>query len=157
MRRLLALDCATHTGYAIFDGRLIASGCADMTGRSQGVVFAHFREWLDLTIEQEGITDIVYEKSHLRGYGPTLMSVGFTSRVIEAADVRGLPRTDVHTGTLKKWATGDGKAEKAAMIIAAEKRSGLKLDSDDEADAILLAYYWSEGRNGLLKPKGKKR
>lgn len=154
MTRLLALDCATHVGYAVFDdGRLIASGCADMSAPTQGLVFSHFRGWLEATIEQEGVTEIVFEKPHLQGYGASLMCVGFVSRVIEAADVRGIPRCDVHTGTLKKWATGHGKATKEQMIDAAVGRSGGKVDSDDEADAILLGYYWLDN---TPKPKGKK-
>lgn len=52
---------------------------------------------------------------------------------------------DLHTVTpaeLKKWATGKGNADKAAMLAAA-RRLGWIGDSHDEADAFLLWCYWA--------------
>jgi Holliday junction resolvasome RuvABC endonuclease subunit len=50
-----------------------------------------------------------------------------------------IPVSDIPTLTLKKWATGTGKADKAMMMAEAEKRTGKHYESDDEADAVLIS------------------
>ena len=46
----------------------------------------------------------------------------------------------VHTATLKKFATGNGRASKEDMVKAAIQRGWNPVD-DNEADAILLLEY----------------
>lgn len=49
---------------------------------------------------------------------------------------------DIPPTTLKKYFTGNGRAEKEDMIREARKRIGPSHDpNDDEADAIALAYW----------------
>lgn len=43
--------------------------------------------------------------------------------------------------TLKKWATGSGKAKKPDMIKAAVYKSARAIKDHNEADAVLLALY----------------
>ena len=45
---------------------------------------------------------------------------------------------------LKKWATGSGKASKADMIKSVYDRTGLEIESPDEADAILVGLWGIE-------------
>jgi crossover junction endodeoxyribonuclease RuvC len=54
--------------------------------------------------------------------------------------VAGLPKVDVHPSTLKVYATGNGRASKADMEVAARGRLGRHLHcaNDDEADAAWL-------------------
>jgi Holliday junction resolvasome RuvABC endonuclease subunit len=60
------------------------------------------------------------------------------------------PVAQVHTSTLKKWATGSGRAKKDAMCKAARKRFGVQLwakseggnkAQEDQADAIHVAAW----------------
>ncbi len=51
---------------------------------------------------------------------------------------------DVNGMTLKKWATGTGRAEKEQMVEAARARTGVAVVDHNEADAILLACYGRE-------------
>jgi hypothetical protein len=56
-----------------------------------------------------------------------------------------LQHTAVHTGSLKKYATGHGNASKGDMMAAAAIRyEGIAVGSDDEADALMLLAYAEE-------------
>ena len=54
--------------------------------------------------------------------------------------VKSVPRVDVHPGTLKVYATGSGRSNKAAMLTAARGRLGdhVPVTNFDEADAAWL-------------------
>jgi Holliday junction resolvasome RuvABC endonuclease subunit len=55
----------------------------------------------------------------------------------------GITYLDVSPSTVKKYATGNGKADKLRVIRAAEHRLGYEGDSSDEADALWLrALGW---------------
>ena len=56
----------------------------------------------------------------------------------------GLPRPAfVNVSTVKKWATGDGKADKKKMMEYCEKRWGINVNGkDDLADAIHIFKYY---------------
>jgi crossover junction endodeoxyribonuclease RuvC len=49
----------------------------------------------------------------------------------------------VAPGTLKKWVTGSGNADKEHMSIASLARWGVVMDTDDETDAHALVKYGS--------------
>jgi len=79
----------------------------------------------------------------------------------------GIPRVDVHPGTLKVYATGRGRASKQDMLVAARGRLGnhLHAATDDEADAawllaIAMEHYGQplcslprKNRTAVAKPK----
>jgi crossover junction endodeoxyribonuclease RuvC len=69
----------------------------------------------------------------------THMLSGFWWLMVHALD-RIAPIAVVQPTTLKKWATGNGRAKKADMIAAAaEAFPHMKVRGDDEADALALA------------------
>ena len=148
---VLGLDCATKTGWAIFrDGVLVESGVQDFTkqrGETNGLLFLRFRNWLNALVAQagqgvkpEGIL-IAYERAHFRGGAATEIGVGLQTRVQETAASEGIEAAPVHTGTLKKWATGNGAAGKATMIEAAKLYMRREPLDDNEADAVLVAAW----------------
>ena len=57
----------------------------------------------------------------------------------------GLDYHTVENRTLKKWATGNGNADKRAMLEAA-RMTGWIGDDHNEADAVMLWHYWDAGR-----------
>jgi len=65
--------------------------------------------------------------------------LGLVAVVQEWCAERQIPHEAIHTGTLKKWATGSGRADKDAMMAACEEKTGVIPLTDDEADAVLLA------------------
>ena len=152
--KILALDTAQKTGWCIYDTdekRIIESGMQDMTkrrGESNGLLFMRFRTWMKtMTGLLPDLGLIAYEQAHMRGAG-TEICIGLTSIVQEVAAKIGIESAPVHTGTLKKFATGSGNAKKPAMMDAAEKIIGRRPIDDNEADAVLLSLYAAQEYGG---------
>lgn len=151
--RVLGLDTGTKTGWCIYDSekkQVLESGVQDFTkkrGESNGLMFLRFRKWLQYLLDAQDINLVGYERAHFRGGSATEIGVGLQTRVQEecAGHDPVIETAPVHTGTLKKWACGHGKASKDQMIMAAE---GLLSEwhplLDDEADAILIAKWVAE-------------
>jgi hypothetical protein len=96
------------------------------------------------TIENRGNL-IVYELAHHRGGAATEICVNLTGRVQEFAALYGIEYATVHSGTLKKWACGSGKADKGQMMTRAVAILGREPEDDNEADAALMgAWAWEE-------------
>ncbi len=145
--KILALDCATKTGWALYDGRLLESGVQDFSkrrGDSNGMMFLRFRKWLADLITEHSPGAVVYEQSHHRGGAATEIGVNLTGRVQEICADMSIEFSSVHTATLKKWATGHGKADKGQMMARAVTIIGRPPIDDNEADAVMLAAYAAE-------------
>lgn len=144
---ILALDCATKTGFCLLNaGKIVESGVMDFSkkrGESNGMMFFRFRNWLNSLLDY-GVGLAVYEQAHHRGGAATEICVNLTGRVQEACAERQIEFTTVHSGTLKKWATGHGKAEKAEMMKVAAQSLGRAPEDDNESDAVLIALMTHE-------------
>jgi Holliday junction resolvasome RuvABC endonuclease subunit len=142
---ILALDLATKTGYALRENGRTFSGvqvCDVKRGESPGMRFVRLTRWLDEIGANLRTGDLlVYEQAHHRGGAATQCGVGLATHALSWAAVRGIEHTGVHTATLKKWATGSGKGDKAAMIARARTILGREPLDDNEADAVLLLEY----------------
>lgn len=181
---ILALDCATKTGWCLWDnGKIIESGVQDFAkqrGESNGAMFLRFRHWLKSMIIGFGfkgivapsdlerlrygdglvvkvsndeelvpfpmnkISFVIYEQAHHRGGAATEISVNLTGRVQEICAELGIEFASVHTGTLKKFATGRGNTDKSEVMAKAREILGREPLDDNEADAVMLAKYASE-------------
>ena len=64
------------------------------------------------------------------------------------AELRGVPYEGVPVGTIKRFATGKGNANKDAMIAAARAR-GFSPADDNEADAIAILFWALETKGGI--------
>jgi len=153
--RILALDCGTSTGWAVIRPGMEKPESGSerfdiQRGESPGMRFIRFRSFLDdLRSFQPEL--YVFEQAHHRGGYATQLCVGMTTRVIEEAARHKAQHVAVHSGTLKKWATGKGNSDKQAMIAAATQRWGFVPWNDDEADALLLLAYGMEKYGSLIK------
>lgn len=146
--KILALDLATKTGWAlVVNGRVTESGVQDFSkrrGESNGVLFLRARKWL-ISFRALAAPDLVaYEQAHFRGGAATEICVGLQTRAQEIAAEWGVESAPVPTGTLKKWATGSGSADKAYMIEWATASIGRKPEDDNEADAIAVGLWAAE-------------
>lgn len=151
--KVLGIDQATHTGFAVVEpGILHTSGTHVLRGQV-AQRFSEFAAWFRNMLKTHLPDLVVYEKPHFRGYDSTLSGVGLISLIQMICYETGTQCTGVHTATLKKFATGYGKATKTEMTTMANRVEGLSLnvkDNNDEADAIHLALY------GLLEWKPTK-
>ena len=144
---ILALDCATKTGWALIEkGIIIESGVQDFSkkrGESNGGMFLRFRKWLSDMFDDmhPSCGLVVYEQAHHRGGAATEICVNLTGRVQEMCADRNIEFAAVHTATLKKHATGKGKADKEEMIKKARYILNREPFDDNEADAVLMAIW----------------
>ncbi len=142
---ILALDCATRTGYAFqIDGKT-ESGVQDFSKKrgesGNGLLFLRFRAWLNNNFKNCNIKVISFEQAHHRGGSATEICVNLTGRVQEFAAEIGAEYMGVHTATIKKYAIGKGKADKEAMIEWFTRKFNRVPIDDNEADAMALLEY----------------
>ena len=143
---ILALDLATRTGWAEQVGKEKDYGSVDFSvgrGESPGIRFLKMRKWLTDKHVRGAYELVIYEQPHHRGGAATMVCVGLACEVQAFAAMHHLDLTNVHTATLKKWATGNGRASKEDMVRTAVSL-GYQPMNDDEADAIHLLRYAKE-------------
>lgn len=148
---ILAVDPGSRLGWALSLGGVRESGVEDFSlrrGESPGARYLRLRRWLaeidDLAqrTTERHLELIVYEAAHHRGGAATEVACGFTTRLQEhAAATDGCECVSVHTATLKKRTTGNGRASKDDMIAAARERWKCEPADDNEADALCLLAF----------------
>lgn len=150
--KILTLDLATRTGFALWNGSSRESGFVVFDvkrGESPGMRFVRFTIWIDEMVKSLVNTEgalVFYEQPFVMRSGAAAeISLGFATRVQEACARHGVNHQPVNGSTLKKWTTGKGNAKKPAMIAAVNERFGPPFVTDDnEADAIALLEYARE-------------
>ena len=139
--KILALDCASKTGWAYRYGGTVCSGVEDFTkrrGDSNGMVYLRLVGWLEKNFSD--IDVIYYEQPHQRG-GGTSMLIGMVSHVESWATRREIEFTAVHTGMLKKATVGKGKASKEEMMDWFREQMRRDPIDDNESDAYALLRF----------------
>lgn len=139
--KILALDLSRNVGWAS-NYSTPGYGIEKFPSKSfkrRGAVFSAFDGWLVSWIGKNGRPDLIaIESPHFRGGDPTLMLVGLMAMAERVCSDIGIEFDhETHTNSLKKWATGNGKAEKPQMISAANEL-GCMTDDDNVADAFLV-------------------
>ena len=143
MTTCIGLDLGSNCGWAIVrDGAVISSDTRHFERGLYGYghLFDQFRKLLvDL---HESPCVWAYEEPHFRGGPPTRITVGMAGHLLQLAHHWGEPCRSIHTGSLKKWATGSGRASKAAMMTRARLSTTCEGEmTEHEADAILVALW----------------
>lgn len=144
---VLALDLGTKTGWAIrhVDDR-IASGVTVFEARGGiGFRFLRFRAWLtEIKNAGGGLKAVYYERVDFSTTTEQSRTIfGFEATLTAWCEHHGIPYRGVAVSTLKKFATGSGRAKKPDMIAAAQAL-GHDVKSDDEADALMILYHGLE-------------
>lgn len=160
--RIIALDLASTTGFAVgaTTGPADDSGSLDFrlgkgAGKCTGKSFYDFYEWLDdliqaqLIIFQEPIT-LVYERPLCNFYNTVRVAHGFATvvQMLEGKYLdKGVVCTNVPPTSIKKFWTGNGRADKKLMLATAREQYP-QCGGHDQADALAILHFWQEVYDG---------
>ena len=152
MSGILTLDLGTKTGWALqkFDGSIISGTKVFKQGRFEGggMRYLNFTRWLLWLSDNEGPFRTIFfeEVRNHKGVDAAHVYGGFLASLTQWAEKQEIPYAGVPVGTIKKHATGQGNANKDAMIEAVKAR-GFKPQDDNEADAIAV-LMWAIDKDG---------
>lgn len=153
-RTLLALDLGTTTGWALHgaDGLITSGTVSFRPGRFDGggMRYLRFTNWLAELGRLSGPIAAIWFEEVRRHAGTDAAHVygGLMATLTAWAELHGVPYEGVPVGTIKRFATGKGNANKAAMIAAARAR-GFSPADDNEADAIAILFWALETKGGI--------
>jgi Holliday junction resolvasome RuvABC endonuclease subunit len=142
MGKILGLDLGTKTGWAVYQDGRIYSGAVDLRprrGDSPGMRMLYLRSFLNTHLVPPDL--VVYERPHLRGGHAAAVLSHLEGELLSWCATLNLTHHAVHSGTLKKFASGSGTASKEEMVRLASLAVEREVLSDDEADAIHLVRY----------------
>lgn len=148
----LALDLGTQMGWAAKSAdAVITSGTVKFQNdrwQGGGMRFLRFKQWLtEMKQVTGGIDVIVYEQVRRHAGVDASHAYGGWLAILSAwCEHHGVAYQGVPVATIKRYATGKGNADKAAMI-AAIRRRGFTPGDDNEADAVAL-LLWATDPNG---------
>ena len=150
----LALDLGTTTGWALQlpDGH-ISTGTVSLNQTRYdggGMRFLRFLRWLEQIDEDAGPIEAIYFEEIRRHVSNDSAQVhgGFLGVLTTWCEDRLVAYQGVPVGTIKRFATGKGNADKAA-VIAAVQAKGFAPADDNEADAIAILLWAIETRGGV--------
>lgn len=135
---LLALDIATNTGFC----SKTASGSWNLTPKkdeSKGMRLIRFRAKLKEICELEHINLIVFEQLANYSKFPNFVGAEMQGILKLYCEENKIEYRSYAPTVIKKFGTGSGAAKKRKMIEAAKKYKST-VESDDEADAIILYH-----------------
>ncbi len=135
---MLALDVATNTGWCTSHG----SGTWNLTPKkdeSKGMRLIRFRAKLREMCEMEQIRLIVFEQLASYGKYPNFVGAEMQGVLKLFCEETGIEYKSYAPTVIKKFGTGSGGSKKEKMIDAAKKYKPT-VESDDEADAIILFH-----------------
>lgn len=141
--QVLALDVATKTGYY----SLHESGTWNFTESKQrngNKMHGAFRVMLVAFIRRYGIRRIVAEDVAVNRHFYDMRRLAeLRGILLEVCDELELPEPEfVNPSTLKKFATGDGRANKEQMIRSCREKYRYEAEDDNAADACHLWHYY---------------
>ncbi|WP_259400481.1 crossover junction endodeoxyribonuclease RuvC [Roseovarius sp. SCSIO 43702] len=151
---ILALDLGTTTGWALHghDGLITSGTVSFRPGRFDGGGMRYLRltNWLSEIDRLSGPIEAIWFEEVRRHAGTDAAHVygGLMATLTAWAELRGVPYEGVPVGTIKRFATGKGNANKDAMIAATRDRGFNPVD-DNEADAIAILLWAIETRGGV--------
>lgn len=151
---VLALDLGTTTGWAMqLAGGGIESGTVSFRPNRYdggGMRYLRFRGWLDcMATDVTGLAAIYFEevRRHL-GTDAAHIYGGLLATLTSWCELQDIAYQGVPVSTIKRFITGKGNADKAAVITAVRARGFQPVD-DNEADAIAILLWSLETHGGV--------
>jgi len=147
MKTILALDLGTKTGFAVAVKKPVGRITSGVKGfkatrfQSADRRYFNFRVWLKW-MESAFNPEVIYFEEVRKHIGVDAAHAygGFKAVLTEWCIARDISFEGVPVGTIKKFITGTGRANKD-MVIEAVKKLGHFPEDDNEADALALLYY----------------
>lgn len=136
--KILALDVATHCGWAISS---TVYGVWDLTPKrdeSSGMRLIRLKSKLRTIIESEKIDVVVFERPGGFHKGAIIVQSELQSVVKMYCEENNLQYRAYSSKEIKKFATGNGNAGKDKMVAFAKSKYEYSGNNDNEADAIHL-------------------
>lgn len=160
---ILALDPAKLTGWAYWDGKPAGHGTWDLSMEGPENRCSRLLMFVKTLALHARIDMIAYEDATFGSHNPHVQSMHN-----ELRGVIKLAASDLHVsavayqiGTIKKFATGNGRASKPQMIAAAKTLLGIETMDDNIADALFILELAKQdgGKSAAKKhkPRGRKR
>jgi len=135
---LLAIDPGLTGGLALFRGPDPVASWPYKLGKHDR--FLDLWETLELSVGCDRVTHMAWEEPVMQGNAGA--SINRQLGVIQlVAESHGLPFVSINPATLKKWATGSGKASKEDMATAIRTTFGLEPATDGEVDALCVGWW----------------
>jgi len=150
---ILALDLGTTTGWALRnrDDHITSGTISFKHSRFEGggMRYLRFTRWLgELAHLSGGLTRIVFEEVRRHaGTDAAHIYGGCLGHLSAWCETRSVAYEGVPVGTIKRFATGKGNADKAA-VIAAIHALGFHPADDNEADALALLLWATSSAGG---------
>jgi hypothetical protein len=151
---VLALDLGTTTGWAMRPaGSRIESGSVSFRPSRYdggGMRYLRFRSWLDsMATNVAGLAAIYFEEVRRHaGTDAAHIYGGLLATLTAWCEQHGIAYQGVPVGTIKRFISGKGNADKAAVIAAVRAR-GFSPKDDNEADAIAILLWSIETQGGV--------
>jgi hypothetical protein len=151
---ILALDLGTGTGFAVqLAGGTIESGTVSFRPSRYdggGMRYLRFRAWLDCVAADAGGLAAIYFEEVRRHLGTDAAHLygGFLATLTAWCEQNAIPYEAVPVGTIKRFITGKGNANKQAVIESVRSR-GFNPGDDNQADAIATLLWAIETHGGV--------
>lgn len=141
--QVLSLDIATHTGYYSTH----ESGTWNFKKKSKdndSIEMQKFYDTLKSFILQYHIKQVVAEDINVNNHFTDMRKLSEFRGVLKllCAELNLPDPKYVNVRTVKKWATGNGNADKKLMMEYCKKRWGVDAKDDNEADATHIFKYY---------------
>lgn len=136
--RILALDPATHCGYAV---NRALYGVWDLTPKrdeSAGMRLIRLRSKLNEILISEKINLVVFERPGGQHKNAIIVQSEIQGQIKTVCEDHHIEYRAYSSQEIKKYATGKGNCGKPAMIKAANDKLGYPGKNDNEADALWL-------------------
>jgi len=152
-KSILSIDLGTQTGWAMkcLDGTVVSGTVSFKPQRYEGggMRYLRFKRWLDELYGSQGaVGQIVFEEVR-RHAGTDAAHVygGLMAHLTAWCEHKKIPYSGVPVQTIKRYATGNGGAKKSQIIDWCNKHAHFPRD-DNEADALVLLFYWIDHISG---------
>ena len=141
--QILGLDIATMCGY-YSTHESGAWNFYESKARNDNKQHKAFRDTLIDFITKHGIKQVVAEDVNVNNHFIDMRKLWeFRGILLEVCDELSLPEpVFLNVMSIKKYATGNGRATKLDMINACVEKYGYRPRTDDEADAFWVFKYY---------------
>lgn len=149
--KIIAFDLGRNFAWAYNGMDVIQTGSINFGDAPRAHRQCALLEYLkNLYVQLVNVEAVIYETPFARGRDATRSLWGIAAIIEATATNAGLPVVDAAVPTIKKFATGHGKACKEDMIAAAQ-RFGYIGKNEHEADAVCLLKYAEANLERVLK------